>query len=100
MLYNNIYYPPYQPSPEYYMPQENETTRNEIIEFPKTKEKKNSTIFDRILNKTNIEFDDLIILGILFFLYTEKCNDLYLYIALILLFLDIDFESIISQLPL
>ena len=33
----------------------------------------------------NLESDDLLILGILFFLYKEGCDDIYLYIALFLL---------------
>ena len=41
--------------------------------------KKETTSTGRLYN------DDLIIIGLLFFLYTEKVNDTYLFIALIML---------------
>ena len=47
-----------------------------------------------LFNKLGLKFDDLIILGILFLLYTQKTGDIYIYIALFLLLIDFDFDNI------
>ena len=47
----------------------------------------NSNNYEQIFNILGIKLhtDDLIILGLLFFLYQEKTNDIYLYIILLML---------------
>lgn len=57
---------------------------NEPEEFKKSANYENNTI-DFLGLK--LQSDDLLILAILFFLYKEDCDDIYLYIALFLLLL-------------
>lgn len=70
----------------------------DIIDFPvknnSSNRKKEPSLLDKVLDIINIELDDLIILGVLFLLYTEKCDDLYLYIVLFMLLLDFDFDNL------
>lgn len=59
--------------------------------FNEPEEVKNSSDFDNnIFNflGLNLQSDDLLILVLLFFLYKEGCDDIYLYIALFLLLLN------------
>lgn len=59
------------------------------LNFKEAEEVHNSSYEDNYFNflGLNLQSDDLLILGLLFFLYKEGCDDIYLYIALFLLLL-------------
>ena len=105
MFFNHMFFPPSFPVRRNYIafpdedsPIENTNNENskvpEIIETPKNQENKRGMPFEKIFSFLDLEFDDLLILGILFFLYMEKCDDLLLYGALFLLLFDIELDSL------
>ena len=63
---------------------------NNIDNLKKTQEESRNSSDDTIINVFGIKlaFDDLIILGLLYLLYTEDVKDISLYIVLILLLLN------------
>lgn len=108
MPFNNLLFPPYFPIRRNYisLPREDYSSVNNFIE----KKEKNVEIiessnkrnenkkekklpFDKIFSFLDLELDDLLIIGILFFLYIEKCDDLLLYGVLFLLLFDIELDS-------
>lgn len=100
MFYNSIY-PPY---PHYKYPNNifpitpyiPETRKEEEQKSsPKTeKQKKRKSYFEQITHNLGLETDDLVLYGILLFLFIEQCNDYYLYITILLILLDIDLDNI------
>lgn len=84
------YYPRYPRRPPYaspkILPPEPEVIESPPVEKREKKEEDESTPLFEIFG-LKLYFDDILLLGLLFFLYSEEVDDMNLYIALILLLL-------------
>lgn len=86
--FRNTYYQNTNPNFEL---KKNKNTSSDSFYYKEPEEVQNRSSFDNNFFNflgLNLQSDDLLILGILFFLYKEGCDDIYLYIALFLLLIN------------
>lgn len=108
MFFNNMFLPPSFPIRKNYFPipkndfdssennfknEKKDLKVNNLSYSQNNTRKEKKLPFDKIFSFLDLELDDLLILGILFFLYMEKCDDLLLYGVLFLLLFDIELDS-------